>query len=267
MDILTAIVLGVVQGITEFLPVSSSGHLILAREIFGFETPDALAVDAVLQLATVLAVGLYFAKDLLQLATSFSRLVSGKFVEERQHALLIALILGTIPAMVLGLFLEHYMETAFRSAALVGVMLLLGSALMYAAEQLGKQNQKLDSTRGIAVGFFQVLALIPGISRSGATISGGLLAGLTRDEAIRFSFLLSFPIILGSGLKKLFDLYHSHELSLLGIPLLLSFAISFAVGLASIHFLIRYLRQHSMNVFILYRVGLALLVFLILYLR
>ncbi len=257
MTITTGIILGIVQGLTEFLPISSSGHLILAREFFGFETPHPLAVDAVLQLATILAVGIYFFRDFLALAVSAARMLVGKPVEAAQRTMVWAIILGTIPVVVAGLLLEDLMETSFRSAGVVAVMLVAGGLLMLTAERMARQDAVLTVRKGIAVGFFQMLALVPGVSRSGATISGGLLLGFTREAAARFSFLLAFPAILGSGLKKLLELGADPVLSMIAVPLTASFAAAFVVGLVCIHYLLRYLRTRSLHVFVWYRFVLA----------
>lgn len=261
MSLFEGILLGLVQGLTEFIPVSSSGHLIVIHHFFGVAKED-LAIDAVLQLATVLAVFLYFRSDVWNLLVTFIKLISGKSVEARDRNVLFAIILGTIPAVVLGLVLESYMESFFRSTTLVALTLILGSVLMYHADTADVKAEILTPQKGLVIGFFQSLALIPGISRSGSTISGGLLSGLQREEATRFSFLLSFPIILGSGLKKLFDLSVAHEA--VSFPLGVSFIVSFLTGLVCIHFLIKYLRSHSLRVFIWYRVVLAVLLLILL---
>ncbi len=257
MTLIDGLILGVVEGLTEFIPVSSSGHLIIVRDLLSINIPEGLAVDAVLQLATILAVAVYFRRDLRRLiVTAFSP----SKAEPAEKNLLFAIILGTIPGVVFGLLLESKMETVFRSPLLVAGALLFGSALMFAADRWGKSLVQISPSRGLMVGFFQALALIPGVSRSGATISGGLLLGLTRTEAVRFSFLLSFPIILGSGLKKLFDLYVAGGFTTDFVPLVVSLSAAFAVGLLSIHWLINYLSRRGLGVFVWYRVVLALIV-------
>jgi undecaprenyl-diphosphatase len=261
MTLFEAVTLGLVQGLTEFIPVSSSGHLILARQFLGFRSFQDLSVDAVLQLATALAVLFYFRKDVWRLIKTFFRWISKRAVSPSDSRLLMAIVAGTIPAAILGLLLESYMETAFRSAVLVAVALLAGSALMIFAERRFKpSSQGISGKKGFFIGFFQSLALIPGMSRSGATISGGLLNGLSRVEAARFSFLLSLPIILGSGLKKLLDLSSTGDLSAIGLPLLLSAVIAFASGFLAIKFLINYLKTRTLNIFIIYRIVLAVLI-------
>jgi undecaprenyl-diphosphatase len=230
------IILGIVQGLTEFIPVSSSGHLILAREFLTIHGND-LAFDAVLQLATILAVAVYFWKDLWGLLYDWKKLK--------------IIILATIPAVVFGLLLEKYMETVFRNVLLVAIMLAVGSFIMLLSEYFSTKDKTLTLKNGFIIGLFQCLALIPGMSRSGMTISGGLFTGLSREEATRFSFLLSFPIILGSGLKKALDI-QTFDLSF-G----LAFITAFIVGLGAIHFLIKFLKNHSLRAFAWYRILLA----------
>ena len=268
MSFLEAIVLGVVQGATEFIPVSSSGHLVILHALFGEGSYD-LSLDALLQLATALAVLVYFRKEIFRLVFSFFRLLARREVEAGESRLLGALFLGTIPAVVLGLLLEDKMETVFRSVNLVALMLLAGSLLMFLAEKsqgptlTTNQGRTLNSRKGFLIGLFQALALIPGVSRSGATISGGLFMGLSREEATRFSFLLSFPIIAGSGLKKLFELNSAGVLEGFGMPLAISLIVSFLVGLWAIDFLLKYLKNHTLNLFVAYRIALAVTILLI----
>jgi undecaprenyl-diphosphatase len=264
MDIFSSIILGIVQGITEFLPISSSGHLILAREFLGLETSYGLSVDAVLQLATSFAILLYFRSTFWQMFLTAFSLIRGRGANYENKVLLFGIILGTIPAVILGLLLEDVMATTFRNADLVAWTLLLGAFFFIVAERLAKKNQQLTVQRGFWVGIFQTLALIPGMSRSGSSIAGGLLLGLSRETAARFSFMLGFPIIFGSGLKKLLELETSGVLLELGVPLLVSAVTAFVVGLIAIHFMLRYLKNHTLNVFAYYRIVLALLIFVIL---
>lgn len=256
MDIFDALVLGIVQGITEFLPISSTGHLILAREIFGISADYGLAIDAVLQLATAFAVLIYFRRDIKELILGF-------FWRTEKRKIVFALALGTVPAILAGLLLEDYMETTFRSTELVAWTLIAGSFLFLAAEYTAKRYREKGSiknitpARGLIVGLFQCLALIPGMSRSGATISAGLFLGFTREEAARFGFLLALPIIFGSGLKKALELGGEGILSSIGVPLFVSTLAAFLIGLAAIHYLLRYLRHNTLFVFVMYRVLLA----------
>jgi len=263
MDFSQFALLGLVQGLTEFLPVSSTGHLILVRSFFGFNPDDGLAVDAVLQLATMLAVVAYFWADLMKLAMSALKFVSGRSVEAGEGRLLSALVVGTIPAVLLGFFLERTMETAFRSTTLVAWTLIAGGVLMAVAEfasrrvKPGAPISDVGIGKGFIVGLFQALALVPGMSRSGMTIAGGLFLGLSRDAAARFGFLLSVPILAGSGLKKLLDLETAGTLSSIGPELLLGCLVAFVSGLAAIHALLLFVRTQPLYPFVIYRFALA----------
>lgn len=266
MNTLEAIILGIVQGLTEFLPVSSTGHLILAREVLGLDAEFGLAVDAMLHLATAGAVLIYFRHDILRLVRSTVALMRGREVERAQKMLIGALVLGTIPAVVLGLLLEDSIETTFRSAELVAWVLIAGSGLFLMAEYVSKRYEsvrEISVKRGVAIGFFQALALLPGMSRSGATISGGLLLGLSREEAARFAFLLSFPVILGAGGLKFAELGASGVLAAEWLPILLGALAAFLSGLAAIHYLLKFLKNHTLMVFVVYRLVLACVVLLL----
>lgn len=257
--------MGIVEGATEFIPISSSGHLIIARDILGWNGSNSLSFDAVLQLATVLALVVYFWKDLWRLIKTFFAMILQKPVEHRDVVMIFAIILGTIPAIIGGLLLEKQMETIFRSAELVAWVLLVGSAVMYFAEKFATKDKMLSIGKGFWVGLFQCLALVPGFSRSGATISGGLFFGLNREEAARFSFLLSMPIIFGSGVKKFLEIYHAGLSGASGVELLAGSLTAFIVGLLAIGFLMKYLRNHTLNLFVWYRVILAVVVLLVLH--
>ncbi|HEC32984.1 MAG TPA: undecaprenyl-diphosphatase UppP [Candidatus Kaiserbacteria bacterium] len=267
MDIISGLILGAVQGFTEFLPISSSGHLIIVRELLGVKTEFGLSVDAVLQLATSLAILLYFWRDFWDMAISALNWLRGHTIPSQERILIGALVLGTIPAVIFGLLLEDIMATSFRSTELVAWTLILGAVLLWVAEKLSKssiKSQKINLKRGFWIGMFQSLALIPGMSRSGSVIAGGLLLGLSRVEATRFGFMLGFPIIFGSGMKKLLELEGSGALTELGFPLLFSAITAFTVGIFAIHFMVRYLKNHTLNIFIVYRIALAIVVFIFL---
>lgn len=261
MNLLDGIILGIIQGLTEFLPISSSGHLILAREVLGLQTSLGLSFDAVLQLATSLAVLVYFRADFVRLFTAAIKWLQRKTVEQKDRILLLALIVGTIPAVILGLLLEDYMGTTFRNAELVAWTLIVGSVLFFIAEKYAKQSENLTVKKGLWIGFFQILALIPGMSRSGMTISGGLLFGLKREEAARFSFMLAFPIIFGGGMKKLLELSANGALNEIGLSLLGGAIAAFMVGVLAIHYLLKYLKNHTLGIFIIYRILLAGVIF------
>jgi undecaprenyl-diphosphatase len=265
MDFFQSAILGLVQGITEFLPVSSTGHLILMRDLLGLEIIGTLSFDAILQLATGFAIVCYFWKDLWQLILSI-------FDRTKSRTLLYALIIGTIPAIVFGLLLENYMDTYFRNSYVVAGSLIAGSILFYFAERhhlglrrpllldQGGEREPISFRQGFFIGLFQCLALVPGFSRSGATISGGLFNGLSREAAARFSFLLSIPIIFGSGLKKLLDIYQDGQLATLEHSLFIAAIFAFISGLLAVHFLLKFLKNHSLNYFGVYRIILAVVI-------
>ncbi len=264
MDIFSGIVLGTVQGLTEFLPISSTGHLIIVRELLGLKTDYGLSFDAVLHFATAGAVFVYFSSDFLALIKNTWSWVSGSFVGKKDKQLIVALLIGTIPAVFFGLLLEKYIETTFRSVSLVAWGLIIGSILFLIAEYFSKKisqkrvlEENISIKNGLIVGFFQSLALVPGMSRSGATISGGLLLGLSREEATRFAFLLSFPIIIGAGSKSVLDLGIGGVFSSIGPSLIVAILAAFISGMLAIHFLLKYLKTHTLNIFVFYRLILA----------
>lgn len=266
MTYFEALLLGIVQGLTEFLPVSSTGHLILMRDVLGVQSEYGLAVDATLHFATAIAVILYFRKDLLELLHSVWDMVRGNVVERETQILLYALILGTIPAVVFGLLLEKNIETVFRSPTLVAWVLILGSLLFLSAEYVYKKRSEetaLTVRKGVWVGFFQVLALIPGMSRSGATISGGMLMGLSRERSARFAFLLSLPIIVGAGSMKLLELGSADMAQSEWGSIAFGAFIAFTSGILCIHYLLRFLKNHTLHVFVVYRILLAIFVLLV----
>ncbi len=265
MNFLQSAILGLVQGLTEFIPVSSTGHLILARRIMDLDLVGSLSFDAILQLATGLAVLCYFWKDIWNI------------IRNRDYKLFFTLVIGSIPAVILGVLLEGYMDTAFRGTHVVAYALIAGAVLFYFAERKFKHNlltttsaseghsslekeEIISMPRAAVVGCFQCLALIPGMSRSGSTISGGLFLGLNREMATRFSFLLSLPIIFGSGLKKVWDLYQAGALAQAESSLFVASIFAFLSGLLAIHFLLKFLKNHSLNYFGVYRIILAVVI-------
>ncbi len=265
MEILNSLILGIVQGITEFLPISSSGHLIITRDLLKIQADNGLAFDSVLQLATTLAVIIYFNKEIIDLVKSFFNLIFGKLNDPTKRNYLFFVIIATVPAVIFGLLFENYMDTIFRSSLLVVVALLIGSLIMYFADKFAKQNMALSFKNSLIIGFFQALALVPGMSRSGMTISGGLFSGLKREEITKFSFIIAIPILLGSGLKKLFDLGNSQINNEIAIQLLAGSIAAFITGIISAHFLIKYLQKHSMRVFVWYRIILSIIILAVIF--
>ncbi|HYN84599.1 MAG TPA: undecaprenyl-diphosphate phosphatase, partial [Pyrinomonadaceae bacterium] len=295
MTIWQAIILGVVQGLTEFIPVSSTAHLIFASRATGLfagveqalRAERTTATIAVIQLGTLIAVFVYFARDIWSISYAFLRdhlaLVTGRptgagagapgssggfwrrLSDEARLGWLV--IIGSIPIAVVGLAFKEQIEgTLTKNLWLIATMMVLVALLLVAAEAVGRRTREMHQLGlrdALAVGFAQVLSLLPGASRSGSTIMGGLFAGETRETAARFSFLLSIPAITASGLLEMREAVHLLPAGS-AVPLHVATVVSGLVGYASIWFLLRFLRTHSTGVFIGYRlvVGFALLVLL-----
>ena len=254
MNYLLATLAGAVQGLTEFLPISSTGHLIIFEKIFGIsQTEFGLAFDASLHLGTLLAIVLFFYKDYLKIINF-------------KNALFVKLAVGTIPAVFFGLILETQIETTFRQTWIVGLSLILFSFVFILAEKLGKQIKSKDKTTIVdsaLIGLFQSLALIPGISRSGSTISAGLFLGLKREEAAKFAFILAGPVIAGAGLKKFFEVLTVQHFGSGDLSFFIVGIISSAIfGYLTIKYFLKYLSIKTLYPFVIYRiiVGLILLI-------
>ncbi|MCA9363951.1 undecaprenyl-diphosphatase UppP [Candidatus Kaiserbacteria bacterium] len=263
MDVIASIILGFVQGITEFLPISSTGHLILTESILDFSGEGTgLAFDAVLHLATALAVVVYFFDDIRTLVRAVLRKMGRLPVDAADLTLAYALMVGTIPAVVFGMLLESYMESLFRNPLLVAGVLFLGSLLFIVGEYYYQNHTQQDRLRvrtGFTIGLFQALALFPGMSRSGATIVGGMFCGLSRSAATRFAFLLAVPVILGAGAKKVLDLL-SLDTAISWGPIVLGAVAAFVVGLLAIRFMLGFVRRYTLWPFIWYRIILSVVI-------
>ncbi len=255
-DPLVAALLGLIQGLTEFLPVSSTAHLALAEHFFGLD-PDrfGLTFDVALHLGTLLAVFVYFIRTWMDLLRGLLR--------GRWHVPAM-LAVGTVPGAVAGVLLESRIERDFRGPLVIAAMLTFGSLLFLVAEGgwARARRRRRDApgfgwADAIFMGTAQAVALLPGISRSGITISAGLVRGLEREDATRFSFLLATPIIAGAGAKTLLDLRKAAALFERADLLAIGFAVSFAVGLLTVAFLMRFLREHTLAWFVPYRLALA----------
>lgn len=263
MDFFSTIFLGFIQGVLEFLPVSSSGHLSLARNIFELEINDGLAIDAILHLATTLAIIVYFKKDIFILIQTFLRKLGRLPVNEKDLTLLYALLIATIPAAIGGILLESFFDSYREKITVVALGLSLSALAFIFTEWRYFTNpvrQDLTVRSGFKVGLFQVLALIPGLSRSGITMSAGMLFGLTRKEAASFSFLLAIPITLGLGLKKLMELL-SGDIVVSWLPLSVGAGVSFFVALVTIHFFMNFISKHTLWPFAWYLLAVSGLVF------
>jgi undecaprenyl-diphosphatase len=264
--------LAVVQGLTEFLPVSSSGHLAIVSRLF-FADDAGASFTAVTQLGTELAVLVYFARDIWRIGKAWFR---GLFAGRRPTAHRNAdyrmgwyVIIGTIPICIVGLLFKDEIRTGVRNLWVIATALVVFSAVIALAEWRGRQARHADQLNwrdAIVVGVAQTLALVPGVSRSGATISAGLFLGLDRELAARFGFLLAIPAVFASGLFSLPDAFHPvlEGMSATGPQLLVATVIAFVVGLAAVAWLLRFLVRHSMYWFVGYRVaaGAAVLILL-----
>lgn len=272
MNVLQALVLGIIQGLTEFLPISSSGHLIVVPDLLGWEEHE-LAFDVALHVGTFAAVLAYFRRDWLRFLRSFfldaSRHGASIARFTRDSRLLLLLALGSVPAGVVGLAFGDAIEDNARGVALVASMLIVAGIFMWLAEMRGRRSEGLESVgpgRALLIGGAQAVALIPGTSRAGITISTGLFAGMTREAAARFSFLLATPAIAGAAFVKIPDLF-SDSSDIEALPLMVGTLSSAAVGFAAIWFLLRFLQTNSLRLFVAYRLALGLSVLLVLLVR
>lgn len=259
MILFEAIILGIVQGITEFLPISSSAHLILIPWIFGWQGTliDSLNFDVALHAGTLLSIVAYFWRDWLDLLKKFFTGFRDGTWKTGEGRLVWFIVLATIPAGVLGMKFEHVVEESFRNPLLVAAALVVISLVMWGADRYSEKTANLKQMsfgHSLFIGFAQALALVPGVSRSGITIIAGLLKGYTRECAARFSFLLSTPVIAGAAILKLRKLHLAEGEAL---PFALGAAFSAVVGYLCIKFLLQYLNRHSLNLFVWYRLGLA----------
>jgi undecaprenyl-diphosphatase len=276
MNIFQAIVLGIVQGLTEFLPISSSAHLRIVPALLGWGDPGA-AFTAIIQIGTLVAVLLYFSKDIVSITGALvSGVLKGDFFGTEEATIGWMIAAGTIPIVIVGLLFRHQIETALRSMYWIcASMILLALALILAERHLSnrarhglpsKSIHEIGWKEAIVIGLSQLLALIPGSSRSGTTITGGLFMNLDRETAARFSFLLSLPAVFAAGL---FELYQNRQEIMASSNSMLDLAVAtlaaFIVGYFTIAFLLNYLRKHTTSVFIVYRLllGSSLLLLLV----
>jgi undecaprenyl-diphosphatase len=264
MGWLEAIVLGVVQGLTEFLPISSSAHLRLIGEVFGWDDPGA-AFTAITQIGTEAAVLLYFRKDIARIIVAWLGSLAGRRKGDPDARMGWLIIVGSIPIVVLGLLFQDRIETTLRDLRIVAITLVAFALVLFWADRVGAKRRELrDLTvgHGIAFGFAQAAALVPGVSRSGGTITMGLFLGYSRAAAARYSFLLAVPAVLGSGFFQVYEAL-TGDVAGEGVswgPTALATVIAFGVGLTVIAWLLRYLDRGSFTPFVVYRVVLGLLV-------
>lgn len=264
MSIFQAIILGAVQGLGEFLPISSSGHLILAHSLFGVD--PGLGFDVALHLGTLLAVLYYFRHDIFPILKGFwhSLFKSTREFTNIYQKLPWLLLLASIPGAVIGYLLESKAETIFRNPGLVAVNLSIFAVVILIAEKYAKKQKNLDRIGRVdafVIGLSQALAVVPGVSRSGSTMMAGLFLGFKRADAARFSFLMSVPIILGAGLANFqYFLAEIHEVSFWA-----GFVSAAVFGFFAIKFLLKYLQSEGFKIFAFYRFVLAAVVFVLLY--
>ena len=265
MSWLQVVVLSVVQGLTEFLPISSSAHLAIASRVF-FGADAGASFTAVSQLGTEAAVLVYFARDIVRILKAwFDGVLVKSHRDNADYRMGWYVIIGTIPIVVLGLVFKDAIRSEVRNLWVVATAMLVFSAVIAAAEYFGKQDrhaEQLTWRDGLLVGLAQCLALVPGVSRSGSTISAGLFLGLDRALSARFGFLLAIPAVFASGLFSLPDAFHpvTEGMSATGPQLLVSVIMTFLIGYAAISWLLRFLTHHAMYWFVGYRVVLALTV-------
>jgi undecaprenyl-diphosphatase len=266
MTNLQALILGIVQGLTEFLPVSSSGHLVLVPYLLEWQIPEeqVFVFDVLVQLGTLVAVLIYFWEDLWTIATAFLTSFWKREAYNRNEVRLgWYLILATIPAVVLGLLFKDTVEAAFSNPRMTAAFLAFTALLLVGAESFGKRSRTMDQLTwqdALTIGLFQVLALFPGVSRSGATITGGMTRNLDRRGAARFSFLIAVPAMLGAGVLATIDLLKIPDLGSFLAPMLIGFAAAAVVGYLSIHWLLRYLTRNPLYYFAAYLVAVSTLV-------
>jgi len=254
MDLLRAILLGILQGATEFLPVSSSGHLVLVPWLLDWPAPG-LAFDTIVHWGTAVAVVAYFWRDWVILIRAAFRSLRTRSIADANARLAWCLVLGTVPAALLGYALEDWFEAMFSRPVAAAAFLMVTAGILTAAEYWGRHQRGLDTLTwrdALLIGLAQAAAILPGLSRSGATIAAGLGRSLEREPAARFSFLLATPVILGAGLLQMIDLVQAGDLVSQAPTLVTGFLAAALAGWGCIHFLLRYLQRRRLYPFALY---------------
>jgi len=277
MQYIYAIIFGIVQGITEFLPISSSGHLVILHRFINMPLQNEMAFDVVLHLATLLAVIFFFYADIKRLLTSWiknlplttsllrrgNNIDVSKIKDYEYYKLSWLIILATIPAGLAGWLFEDILESKLRSPLVVAVMLVAVGLFFIVFEKISRKTDDLKNLnwkKSLIIGISQAIALIPGVSRSGITIIAGLGAGLKRQAAIRFSFILSIPVIFGASVKKIPQIIEANLAVNEFMILAIAFIASFVSGILAIKYFLRFAEKHSLNVFAFYRFALAVLI-------
>ncbi|HEX7484981.1 MAG TPA: undecaprenyl-diphosphatase UppP [Vicinamibacterales bacterium] len=272
MDLsIQALVMGIVQGLTEFLPISSSGHLVLVPWLFGWKDPfiDSVAFTVILHMGTLLALLVYFWRDWLTLIPAgLAAIRDRSFKADPNRKMAFLLVIATIPAVLVGPIFESKFEELVREPARIAVMLCVGAAILWLADRWGARQREMDSLtfrESLGIGIAQVLALVPGISRSGISISAGLFMGLNREAAARFSFLMATPVIGGAGVWQARKfLTHEAGPSPEANVIVIGFVAAAISGILAVHFMLEFLRRRPVTVFVVYRVVAAAFVFVVL---
>ena len=263
MPVYQAIVLAIVQGLTEFLPVSSTAHLTLFPWLFRWQDPG-LTFDVALHVGTLVAVLLYFWRIWVELVTAAAGLgKAGDPKDQQDRRLFWYLVVGTVPGAIVGYLLEHAAEEQLRQPTVIAAALIVVALLMWAGEHMGRREHTLGQVSfvdSLMVGVGQAFAVIPGVSRSGITMTAGLFRGMTRETAARFSFLLSTPIIAGAALKKGLEVHKEGLLPEMRVPFVVGIVVSGLVGYLVIGWLIRYLERRTFKIFVVYRIALGVVV-------
>lgn len=257
MNLIHATVLGALQGFAEVLPISSSAHLILVPWLLKWPE-SGLTFDVALHLGTFIALTIYFRRDIVEMAAAFFEALASRSLDSPAKRLPFVIIAATVPAAVVGKLFEHKIEETFRSnPLLIALFLILFGLILGAADYLGRKRRILDEVTpagALTIGLFQCLALIPGVSRSGITITAGLMLGFTREAAARFSFLLSLPVVAGAALLKTVHLMKHGIPAGEGLPMLVGIGASAITGYISVAFLLRFVQRQSLSPFVWYRV-------------
>lgn len=266
MNYIYSIILGIIQGLTEFLPISSSAHLVIAHDLLNFGFVDNLTFDVALHVGTLIALILFFWRDIYRyIIAFFQSLAKWDLKNNFDQRLVWFIIIGSIPAGIAGFLLESKADTVFRSLWLIAILLVLVGILFIIFERISQKTNDLNALSWksvVIIGLAQVIALLPGVSRSGITMLAGMSQKLKREEAARFSFLLSIPVVFGAGLQKLFEAVHSGLTSQDWLVMLVGLVTAAIVGYLVIRFLLKYLVTHSLNIFAYYRFLLAAVVIL-----
>jgi len=268
MNYLFSLLAGILQGLTEFLPISSSGHLVIFHELLNFNFVSNLTFDVILHLGTLVALLIYFWREIIKLLKAWFRGLFNFKIKTEEEKIAWLIFLGTLPAVLIGYLFQNIIQLYLHHANIVVLSLIIVAFLFFLVEKYASRKKKikeLNFKHAIWIGLAQAAALIPGVSRSGITIAAGMSYGLKRENAARFSFLLSIPIVFGAGIKKVSEL----NMSAIGqsdwLVLILGFLCSALIGYLAIKFLLKFLTKHSLRVFAWYRIILAAIVWTILY--